>query len=320
MRIVFHGEIARHYVDGFAALLGPGHEIASLPDALTTDQTRLYRGADVLIANRLDATLQPSAQLRLFQVPSAGNEKVDRTHLPTGAALCNCFGHEGAIAEYVLAALLMHYVPLVAADRALRQGEWPYHTAEGGGRNEFADVTVGLLGYGHIGRAIAARLAPFNVRVEVANRSAVALSPPVTHYWRLVELREFMSRVDAVVVSLPLTAETRGIVNAAMLAAMPSNALLINVGRGPVVDEVALYEVLKARRIAGAIIDTWYRYPGPENEHASPSRFPFAEIDNIVMTGHMSGWTAGTRRRRQETMAENIGRLERGAQLLNRLR
>ena len=134
---------------------------------------------------------------------------------------------------------------------------------------------------------------------------------------------EYVSGIDsadAVVVSLPLTDNTQGLVDARAIAAMQPDAVLMNVGRGAVIDEKALYDALMARQIGGAVIDTWYQYPTPTQAECAPSQFDFASLDNVLMTPHMSGWTSGTVRRRQETLADNIGRLSRGEALINVLR
>jgi phosphoglycerate dehydrogenase-like enzyme len=155
------------------------------------------------------------------------------------------------------------------------------------------------------------------VRIAVANRSPVALGPGVDASFGLDHLRDFMSAVDNVVVSLPLTADTRRLVDATALSAMRPHAVIVNVGRGPVIEERALYEALATKRIAGAVIDTWYRYPSRVGEVVFPGTLPFHELDNIVMTPHMSAWTHGTVRRRQQVMAGNVGRLMRGEPLTN---
>ena len=129
-----------------------------------------------------------------------------------------------------------------------------------------------------------------------------------------------MASADAVVVSLPHLPETTGIVDGAVLAAMRPEAVILNVGRGPVIDEAALYDALASRRIGGAIIDTWYRYPSAAEPGPSPGRLPFETLDNLVMTPHMSGWTTGTIRRRMETIASNVERLARDEPLVNALR
>jgi phosphoglycerate dehydrogenase-like enzyme len=100
---------------------------------------------------------------------------------------------------------------------------------------------------------------------------------------------------------------------------MRPEAVLINVARGPIVDEDALYQTLSARTIRGAVLDTWYRYPGPGDPDVQPSRHPFHELDNVVMTPHCSGWTEGLMERRFAVIADNIERLRAGRPLLNQV-
>jgi phosphoglycerate dehydrogenase-like enzyme len=314
MRIVFHGENAAAFSEGFAALVSADAMVDVLRDTLqSTAEREAFARADVIIGTRFDASLPRPEALLLYQVPGAGYDGVDLTALPGGAVVCNCFGHEQAIAEYVMAALLQRHVPLVDADRRLRQGEWAYWAgAPERAHKEMAGSTLGVLGFGHIGKAVAARAHAFGMRVHVANRSAVVESELVDRAFGLPELPAFWGGVDSIVVTLPLTPETRGIVGPDAFSRMRIDAVLINVARGPVVDEAALYEALRNRRIGGAVIDTWYRYPTPGQSYCAPSDLPFHELTNVVMTPHMSGWTTGTIGRRQQAMAENIRRLIRG--------
>lgn len=319
MKIVFHGVNAGAFEPGFAALLDHAHDVSVLSDALRDPAERsAFSAADVLIGIKLDAAMPRPERLRLYHAPAAGTDAIDRACLPAGVPLCNCFGHENAIAEYVMAALLARFVPLVSADRELRQGDWTQGAGNPGAlRRELGDTTVGLLGFGHIGKAIAARAKAFGMCVTVANRSAVPSSPLVDQSFGLDALPLFMASADAIVVSLPLSPETHGLVGATELGAMRADAVIMNVGRGPVIDQAALYHTLHERRIGGAIIDTWYVYPSAANSAPLPSTLPFHELDNVVMTPHMSGWSTGMIRRRQETMAGNIRRLDRGEPLIN---
>jgi phosphoglycerate dehydrogenase-like enzyme len=314
MRIVFHGENAGSFSGGFADRLGLDAEIVLLPDTLLTDPQRLaYSAADVIIGTKFDASLPRPGGLKLFHVPGAGYDGVDFGALPSQTVVCNCFGHEQAIAEYVMAALLARHVPLIDADRRLRQRDWSYWAgAAERVHDEIAGKAIGLLGFGHIGQAIARRAKAFEMHVLVANRSPVSRSEFVDRSFSLEQLAMFWGAVDFVVVSVPLTPETTGIVGADAIARMKPSAVLVNVGRGATVDEAALYDALLQRRIAGAVIDTWYRYPTPEHRDAAPSALPFHELSNVVMTPHMSGWTRGTIARRQVTIAENILRCARG--------
>lgn len=318
LKIVFHGQNAANFRQGFEDLIASEHQVLDLSDALDQPGERAhYESADVVIGIKLNADMPQPVNARLFHAPAAGTDAVNTALLPAQCTLANCFGHENAIAEYVIAALLMRHVPLARADEDLRSQRWTYWAGRPTAlRTELGAQTLGLVGFGHIAQTVAQRAKAMGMRVHVANRS------PITHAvvdqsWTLDGLHDFMGSCDAVVVSLPLTENTQGLIDAAAIAAMRSDAVLLNVGRGAVIDEQALYEALKTRQIGGAVIDTWYQYPTPTQLECAPSRFDFASLDNVLMTPHMSGWTSGTVRRRQETLAENIGRLSRGEALIN---
>lgn len=320
IRIAFHGANAHNFQAGFLPLLGFDADILTLGDALDTVREREdFASADVIIGTKLDSQLPKPLALKLFHAPAAGTDAIDVSCLPANAQLCNCFGHEDAIAEYVMAALLHSHVPLQRADRDLRQGQWTYWAGRPNAlRTELGGTRLGLLGYGHIGKAIAKRAKAFGMRVHVANRSPVK-DPLVDKSFGLHDLLAFMASADTIVVSLPHLPQTQGLVNAQALSAMASDAILINVGRGPVVDEAALFNALQQKRIGGAVIDTWYQYPTAQQQICPPSRFDFASLNNVLMTPHMSGWTDGMLGRRQSTMAENIRRLVRREDLINRV-
>ena len=320
--LVFHGSNAAVFADGFKTLTESKHTIHILPDMLeSAEQKTIYSQADVIVGIAYTAQLPRPDGLKLYHVPGAGYDGVDQTALPTKAHLCNCFGHEQPIAEYVMAALLNRVIPMRKADQDLREGRWTYWAGGSGSTHgEIAGLRVGLLGFGHIGKAIAKRAKAFDMEVVVANRSAVPVSDLVDNAYTLNDMDGFWQNSDAVICSLPLTPETKGLVGHAAFAKMKKTAVIINVGRGPVIDETALYETLKEHKIAGAIIDTWYQYPSAEKSETLPAQQPFHTLENIVMTPHMSGWTEGTIRRRRETIAENINRLARGAALINQIR
>jgi phosphoglycerate dehydrogenase-like enzyme len=322
MRIVFHGENAASFSHDFGRLVGEREDIRILPDLLTSSVDReSYAAAEAIIGVRFASDLPRPESLQLFHVPGAGYDTVDLAVVPASAVVCNCFGHEQAIAEYVMAALLARHVPLADADRKLRDGDWAYSSGSLARlHDELAEKTIGLLGYGHIGKAIAVRAKAFEMKVHVANRSTVATSSTVDRAFTLDNLHDFWASADFFVVSVPLTTETTGIVDAKAFAAMRATAVVLNVGRGPTIDERSLYDALKERRIAGAIIDTWYDYPSLEKPNVLPSKLPFHTLPNIVMTPHMSGWTSGTIRRRQQTMADNIRRRFDGRPCVNVVR
>jgi phosphoglycerate dehydrogenase-like enzyme len=187
-------------------------------------------------------------------------------------------------------------------------------------RTELGMTSLGIVGFGHIGHTLALRAKAFGMTVSVANRSPVSASDVVDRAYALSELPALMGSVDAVVNTLPLTDETRGLIGAAELAAMRPDAVILNVGRGAVIEQGALYDALRAKRIDGAIIDTWYVYPNAEDESPLPAQLPFHELGNVTMTPHMSGWTYGTIHRRRATIADNLNRCAVGKELRNRIR
>jgi len=328
MRIVFHGGVAASFAPGVTALVRAapgiaGATFATLPDVLADDaQRRAYAAAEAVVSFHYDAADRPRPEgLRLFQVPGAGIDEVDLAALPAGAYVCNCYGHEIPIAEYVMAALLLHHVPLADADRRFRAGEWAYRGGTPDARHaDLEGRTLGILGWGHIGQAVARRARGLGLRLHVANRSPLPAGADVDRAWLLADLDGFWESADAFAVTLPLAPGTAGIVNAAAFAAMRPHALIVNVGRGPTVDEQALYDALKGRRIGGAVIDTWYAYPDKDDPGRRPSALPFHELDNLVMTPHMSGWTQGTLDRRHRAIADNLAAVARGERPMNVVR
>ncbi|SMD09010.1 Phosphoglycerate dehydrogenase [Fulvimarina manganoxydans] len=318
MRIVFHGSNAETFLRGFEAHLKPGHDVALVSDALERDgEKEIFESADVVVGVALSAHHPVPLSAKLYQAPAAGVDKIDMARLPEGATVCNAFGHEGAIAEYVMAALLARHVPLGQADDQLRNGDWSYWAGKPTGlRSELSSQTIGILGFGHIGKAIAKSAKAFGMGVTVCNRSAPDANAGIDQAFALSDLSAFMGSADIVIATLPLTEQTEGLIDAKALASMRDGALIMNVGRGPVIDEAALFAALSSGRIDG-IIDTWYVYPTGDAPNPKPSRFAFETLTNVLMTPHMSAWTFGTIERRQKTIAENVRRLAAGDELVN---
>lgn len=309
-KIIFHGVNAGAFANGFEELLKAKADITVVPDEFTTDaERRAYASADVVVSFLFNRKLPRPEHLLLLQIPGAGFDSIEFDALPPSTVVCNCFEHEQAIAEYVLAALLVRQIPIFESDRLLRTGDWGYRGGPAATiHGELFGKTIGVVGFGHIGRAVAERARVFGMTVHVANRSRVEESSPVDRYFPLNDLKAFFGAVDFAVMTLPLTPETRGLVGQDAFAAMRPSTVVVNVGRGHVIDEKAFYDALKSKRIAGAVIDTWYNYPTAASPAVFPSVFPFHELPNVVMTPHMSGWTGGTVRRRQLVIAENIER------------
>ena len=322
MRIVVtDGNLLPHR-ERFEAALPANAEVhwrvGAEPGALLDD----LRDAEVYVGGRFTADMADAAEkLRLVHVVGAGTDRVDFAALSEDVSVANTFHHERSIAEYVLAAAIMLTRGFLGQDGALRRGVWAtsvYDQAIPQART-MRDARVGFLGFGHIGQfawELLSSLGCSGVAVTGSGRVDAA-GHGLAWAGDTTRLNEMLGESDVVVVSAPLNPATEGIIGAAELRALGPDGVLINVGRGPIVDERALYEALSGRDIRAAAIDVWYRYPAGPGQSAMPSDLPFAELPNVLMTPHSSGVTAATFIGRAGDIAHNIGRLGRGEVLHN---
>ena len=278
-------------------------------------------GADVYIGTDFDADMGVAADcLRAILIPAAGFDRIDPAAVPDGCVVANAYHHEAPIAEWVMAVAVALDHELFKADRTFRAGSWGMWPGRHGSYRELMGRTVGIIGFGAIGRRVARLAQAYEMPVIAAGRTATVDGET----WGADYLgggetarEEVLARADFVVVSAPLVAATHGLIGAHELGLMKPTAYLINPARGHIVDEAALYDALSRRTIAGAAIDTWYTYPETETDSPRPSGYPFWGLDNIVMVPHHSGATHGTAARRAQTTAENLDRLTRGEPLVN---
>lgn len=252
-------------------------------------------------------------RLKLIQVPGAGLDRIDRSAIPAGSRLATVYGHDNGLAEYVVGAMLALSRGFCRMDAAMRQGSWEGSwVAAAPPWPELAGKTLGLLGYGRIGRRLVQIAHALRMEVWAIRRGAWPTEPPgLAFRGGPADLDKVLERADFLVLALPLTAETRGLLGERQLWLMKPTAFLINVARAEIVDEAALYEALRGGLIAGAALDVWYQYPkgsGP----TYPSRYDFHRLPNVLMTPHVSAWTEGTQEGRAKFIAENIDRIARG--------
>jgi phosphoglycerate dehydrogenase-like enzyme len=278
---------------------------------------------DVLVTMAFSADMGAAARrLKLVQVPGAGLDRIDRSALPVAASLANVYGHETGIAEYVIGTMLTLTRELARLDAALRRGSWQSQWAIGVEPPppwpELAGKTLGILGYGRIGHGVARRARAFDMTVLAIRRH-----PTPSDLGVIVRgpdaLDDVLARSDFLAITLPLTADTRGLIGEKQLRAMKPTAVLINVSRAHIVDEDALYAALGERTIAAAALDVWYCYPSSPGP-LLPAGRPFQELPNVLMTPHVSGWTDGMMDARARLIAENIDRTARGEPPVNLIR
>ena len=308
--------------DELEAAMPEGTQVRWATDLSRAATEGLLADADVLVGPAFTAEAAAAApNLLLVQVAGAGLDGIDRGALG-GVRLANTFHHEDAMAEYALWAAIGLRRGLPGVDRALRADRWESPAMDlalplpAG----LSGVRVGLFGFGHIGERTWRAFAHFGATgAAVTGRGDVdAGAHGLAWAGGPEELRRLCVESDVLVCCVPLTQATRGAIGAAELDALGSDGVLINMARGPVVDEEALYGALRDGRLGGAAIDVWYSYPAGSTVGA-PSRFPFRDQPNVLMTPHISGVALGTFRGRVRDIAANVAALAGGEPLRNQI-
>ena len=320
MKALFLGNVAADTANGIAARLPPELrvEILANPQQLMRSP-EATADADILVTNIWRAEYPPAPKVRFVQSVATGIELINLGALPSGAAICNAFGHETAIAEYVLMTMLVwsHRFREIEGDFRTRSSWRPSWVQSGPPHGEILGHTVGIVGLGRVGREVARRAAAFGCRVLAANRSERPADSGVERVYPLTELDDMLPACDFVVLCTALGPETEGLFDARRLALMKGSAFLVNIARGQIVDEDAVYAALRDHRIGGAALDVWWQYPDAADPERRPSRHPFHELPNVIMTPHCSGWTGGMVARRWAEVAGNINRFVCGEPLHN---
>ncbi|GAA2122979.1 2-hydroxyacid dehydrogenase [Nocardioides bigeumensis] len=277
------------------AVAAPG---APLPDGLDEVELwvppYLFHDVDVSLFGRL-----PS--LRVVQMLTAGTEHVV-PHLPEGVLLCSGRGiHDASTAELAVTLTLASLRGIPEFERARAEHRWAW-----GWRPALADKCVLIVGYGSIGAAIEARLLPFECEVVRVARRARDGSPPVH---AVHELARLLPDADVVILVVPATAETRQLVDAGFLAAMKPGSLLVNVGRGSVVDTSALIDALHAGRVHAALDVT-----DPE---PLPPEHPLWDAPHLLVSHHTGGSTSAFWPRAHQLVRAQLERYAAGEPLVN---
>ena len=236
--------------------------------------------------------------LRAIQTLSAGVDWL-LPSVPPGVTVCDARGtRDTTVAEWVLAVILASRRDLPELRDRQREHRWEWKRSR-----ELAASRVMILGYGSIGAAVEARLAPFGVElVRVARRAR-----PGVH--SVDELPSLLAIVETVIVLLPLTPATTGLLDAGMLARLPAGALLVNAARGPIVDTRALLGLLQAGRLTAALDVT-----DPE---PLPPDHPLWGAPGVLLTPHLAGDSVAAERRAFALVGEQVRRYARGEQLVN---
>jgi phosphoglycerate dehydrogenase-like enzyme len=265
--------------------------------------------------------IRKASNLRMIQTFGAGIDRVDLDAVRDrgDVIVCNNHVNSAEVAESTISLLLAVAKNLIPSDRELRAGNWVHRWGGPVPNLEIRGKNVLIIGLGHIGADIAKRLRSFDVTITAATRSGASRNDDlVDQIIRIDEVKRHIKDADFVILSLPLTDESTGLVNREFLSLMKPTSILVNISRAQIIDEQALYEALKEKQIHGAGIDVWWRYPKEWRGTATPpSDVPFHELDNIVISPHRAAYSAPTERELFLFAAKNILRFIRGETPLN---
>ncbi len=252
------------------------------------DYARLAADADALLVihRQIDARLLALApRARLIQRSGVGYENIDlEAAAAAGVPVAYTPGaNAGAVAEHAIMLMLVLIKRFLTAEQATRDGRWPQMELAQAGLGELAGEAVGLVGLGHIGRAVAERLVAFGSCIAYHARHRVAAAIETRCQATYMPLPELLASSQIVSLHLPLTEATYHLIGEEQLALMPRGSILINVSRGGLVDEAALRHAIESGHLAGAGLDTVER----EGEGGNP----FTDLPQVVVTPHVAGPT-----------------------------
>jgi phosphoglycerate dehydrogenase-like enzyme len=287
----------------------------------------LWSRAEVLYTNNVIPSQEQAPNLRWIQFHWAGIDHVmDAPILKKPDLVATTLSGAAAskLAEYAVMMMLAlgHRLPELMANQ--RKAEWPRDRWERFTPQELSESTVGIVGYGSIGRQIARLLHTFGSTILATKRDTMdpgdkgyipegqgdPAGDLVHRLYPPQAVRSMFKECDFVVITVPLTSETRKMIGAEELAVLKPNTFLIDISRGGIVDQSALYSVLKDKRIAGAALDVFQEEP-------LPSDHPFWKLSNVIITPHISGNTPYYDHRALALFTENLQRYLEGLPLYN---
>ncbi len=289
--------------------------VAGLPEA----EDHLADADVIISATPKEDVIDRAGRVQLIIVPITGID-----HLPLekitqrGIRLANAHGNARYVAERSVALILSYLGRIVEFHNDLAGEEkWHGFWVRQGIDDSWSTIhgkTIGIIGAGEIGGFAAGYLKAFDTTVIGVRRSVPSETPDP--YDEIVsDLDEAIERSDIVLIALPSTPETRGLFNRERLGRM-AGKLLVNVGRGDIVDEEALYEGLRKGTPAGAAIDTWWSYPSGGETTGAPGRFPIHKLPNVVASPHLAGFVDRAVTASIRQACENLRRFLSGRELL----
>jgi D-3-phosphoglycerate dehydrogenase / 2-oxoglutarate reductase len=269
----------------------------------------IYEGVVIRSRFKLDQIFfEKNPQLKFVARAGAGMENIDTTSALSKGVICLNApeGNRNAVAEQALGMLLALSNRLLIADREVRRGKWRREENRG---HELDGKTVAIIGFGNTGSAFAKKLSGFEIRL-LAFDPYVKISSSRFPYVEQCDMNDLFKSADVVSLHVPLTEETRGMVNEEYLNRFHKPITLINTSRGLVANSLALIKALKSGKIIGAALDVFdfedVSFEKIDNTRISDELTELALMDQVILTPHIAGWTFESHLRISEVLAEKI--------------
>jgi glycerate dehydrogenase len=294
-----------------AAKAAGAFEPVILEDIPAAQRAATWASAEVLVCTGFGSELPAdqasrAPRLRMIQALVAGVDHLPFDRLPRTAIVCsNAGAYNASVAEHAMALLLAAAKDIPARTDEIRRGLFDQDVMN----KALAGSTALVLGMGGVGTEVARRCKGFQMRVVGIGRSAKE-SSVADQVGRLRDVPRLLPTADFVVLALPLTRETIGLVDRTFLASMKPDAVLVNVARGKLVVEDDLFDHLRTHPAFRAALDVWWTYP--DSKRGRPFHRPFHELSNVVMTPHIAWAIPSQRREAMEAALDNVLRFLRG--------
>lgn len=270
------------------------------------------------------AHLDASPNLNTLIIPYAGVPKTTRDLLPDYPQIkvYNLHHNAAPTAEMAIALLMAAAKFLLPFDRTFREHDWrPSYQPDPASLLE--GKTALILGFGHIGQRVGRFCQALGMQVIAVRRhpETPLVSGVQAEIHPPQDLDQILPLTNVLIITLPITSETKGLIGAKQLSSMIPGGILVNVGRGRIVDQAALYGALKDGNLNAAGLDVWYNYPKIPEERGStaPADYPFHELENVVMSPHRGGGSKGTEILRMHHLAELLNSLHNGTPTQNQV-
>lgn len=269
----------------------PDHQFV-FTESMEERETILQQADGIVIGNLTMDSLIRAENLKILFVPWAGLDRLPLNLLnDKKCLLANTHGNAKNVAERAFGLCLSLLGKIVSYDKDLRKGIWHGYSVHSPEKDKWTSLSkqkIGIIGYGTIGRCLIKLLEPFECDLTGLKKS-LPVNQPTEPITLVKTLEEIIEKSDILFLFLPLTKTTQGLISQKILQKMKGK-YLINMGRGSLIDEEPLYHSLQKGELAGLAMDVWFQYPNKEIKNIYPSRYPFHELPNVVLSPHVGGF------------------------------